>query len=91
MVQIIYIPNPYAAAKFNIKSGVVFQGEGATRPIMKAIGEENYKRYMFAQDPLAVAHLDGKDTGEVNIVENPDDPVSQARYVPIGTIQYASP
>jgi len=75
-------PNEYAKRQFNLKAKE-YVGDSMTYLVQDALGEDNYRRYVIAQDPLFE-----KNEGEIRILTNPDEPNSKKwEYKSIGHIQ----
>lgn len=50
-MKVRYTPNDFARRKFRLPY-YVYNGDGLTSQLERAIGRDSYERYMVAQDPF---------------------------------------
>jgi len=83
MSQYEFIPNDFAKRMFNL-AAVSYRSTGLTSLFEEALGEEDARKYVFAQDPLS----GGKTEGEIKIIANPEEQNFNKRVAcPIGIIR----
>ena len=76
-----FIPNQLAKNAFN--AAAEHAADTVFDAVRAALGEENYNKYMVAQDPLS----GGKTCGEIHITLNPgEENIHLMRFEPIGMI-----
>ncbi len=76
-----FIPNQLARDAFN--AAAEHEADNVLEAVRTALGEENYNKYMLAQDPLS----GGKTCGEIHISINPGETnIHLMRFEPIGMV-----